>query len=424
MANINDVAKTCIQLLLAEPFYGHYLTGVPKEISEEISTAAVGLMERQMVKLMVNSDFWDGLNEDTRYGLIKHEVLHIVFNHLITQRDYSHKRLFNIAADVVVNQYINKDQLPEGGITFERLEHYKKSHGIEWERDKDVGYYYRQLLKVQQNSNSGTGQGSGQSSDTPMRNPNGDLDLSDLLSEDNSELDKHKFWEAFKELSPAEAKMLEKQMESIFKQSMIRIRGQKVHHYGYMSAGLREKLETKLASLDSVINWKRVLRLFACTSNSSFVKNTLRRPSKRYGTTPGIKVKRRNKLLVVLDTSGSIQMPEVEEFFGEIHQIWRQGSEIYIIECDVKIHKEYPYRGQLPPEIKGRGGNDSTPPIVFANEKYRPDAILFFTDGYVPAPRIDPRCPLLWIISSSGIAIDDPHLDKLQGQKLKIVKSV
>ena len=419
MANINDVAKTCIQLLLAEPFYGHYLTGVPKEISEKIDTAAVGLMERQMIKMMVNSNFWDSLNESTRYGLIKHEVLHIVFNHLITQRDYSHKPLFNIAADVVVNQYINKEQLPEGGITFERLDHLQHEYGIEWKKGMDVGYYYRQLLKVQQNPKSKNKDGNGGSG----KGSNGDLDLSELLKGNHTDLEKHKHWGDFEELSPAEAKMLEKQLEGNFKQCMLRIRGQKVHQYGYMSAELRERLDAKLASLDSVINWKRVLRLFACSSNSSYVKNTLRRPSKRYGTTPGIKVKRRNKLLVVLDTSGSIQMPEVEEFFGEIHQIWRQGSEIYIIECDVKIHKEYPYRGQLPHEIKGRGGNDSTPPIIFANEKYRPDAILFFTDGYVPAPTIDPRSPLLWIISSKGIAIDDPHLDKLQGQKLKIIKT-
>ena len=75
---LDSIAKTSVKILLSEPFYGHFMMGLPKEISENTDTAAVSLMHNQTIKLIVNADFWQSLNDDHRYGLIKHEVLHIV----------------------------------------------------------------------------------------------------------------------------------------------------------------------------------------------------------------------------------------------------------------------------------------------------------------------------------------------------------
>ena len=43
------------------------------------------------------------LNEDHRMGLIKHELLHIFFGHLIIRDKYPDKKLFTIAADLEIN---------------------------------------------------------------------------------------------------------------------------------------------------------------------------------------------------------------------------------------------------------------------------------------------------------------------------------
>ena len=145
---LDEIAKTSIKILLKEPFYGHFMLGMPKELSVETKTAAVGLMNRQVVKLMVNAEFWGKLNLDHRYGLIKHEVLHIVLKHLLTQKNYADKKLYNIAADIVVNQYIKPEQLPTGGITIQRFWALKHQYNIVLEPNKDVGYYYRALKKV------------------------------------------------------------------------------------------------------------------------------------------------------------------------------------------------------------------------------------------------------------------------------------
>lgn len=428
MRPLDEIAKTSIKILLKEPFYGHFMLGMPKEVSDKVGTAAVTLLHKQLVKLMVNPFFWASLGTEHRYGLIKHEVLHIVLKHLLVFKNYSNKNLFNIAADIVVNQYIKASQLPEGGITLQRFWHLQPMYGITLEANKDVGYYYNQLKKAM-------GQDPKMSFETccgvdgqggqcpPPQDPNGydtsPIDLSKLLSEENQELERHKFWNEIEKLSPGELKVLEHQVNNIIKETVNRVQ-HKYKNHGNLPAGLKEMLDQILEEMKPRFNWRRILRLFAASSNSSYLKNTIRRPSKRYGTTPGIKVKRRHRLLLAIDTSGSVQQQELAEFFGEIYHIWRQGAEIFIVECDTHIHSKYPYKGTAPTHIKGRGGTDFTAPIQFANEEYHPDAILYFTDGYAPPPAVQTRYPIMWIMSSNGLKAGEGSWDDLPGKKVKM----
>ena len=93
-------------------------------------------------------------------------------------------------------------------------------------------------------------------------------------------------------------------------------------------------------------SWRRHLRLFAASSRRTRVVNTIKRVSKRYGTRPGIKIKRFQKILVSLATSGSIDIDALELFFGEVHGIWRNGADITVIECACLVPRVYPYRGK------------------------------------------------------------------------------
>ena len=52
----------------------------------------------------------------------------------------------------------------------------------------------------------------------------------------------------------------------------------------------------------------------------------MKRISKRYGTRPGIKIKRYQRLAVAVDTSGSIKENDFVIFFNEIHSMWKQGE--------------------------------------------------------------------------------------------------
>lgn len=412
---IDSISKTSVKLLLAEPFYGHIMLGLPKEISTQTKTAAVQLMNRENIKLLVNEAFWNNLSEPHRYGLIKHELLHIVLKHLFTLKKYPNKSLFNIAADIVVNQYITPEQLPDGGITIDRFDYLKPMYGIELEKEKDVGYYYRMLDQAQKSNAQMPFESAAQETDDPDRQ----CSISDLMSEMNDEMERHKFWKDFDSLTEGERKVAERQTNRIIEETAKRVK-KKYQGYGNLPAGLAEKLEQILQDMKPQFNWRRVLRLFATTSNSTYLKNTIRRPSKRYGTVPGIKVKRSNRLLVGIDTSGSVAQKELLEFFSEIYFIWKQGAEIQVVECDTHIHNTYNYKGKPPNEIHGRGGTDFNEVIAYGNTEYRPDALIYFTDGGAPAPDVAPRYPILWIISSNGIDKDEDHYNDFPGRILQI----
>lgn len=419
MNPIDSISKTSIKLLLSEPFYGHFMMGLPKEISTDTDTAAVALMNRQSIKLMVNKAFWESLSEDHRYGLIKHEMLHIVLKHLFTLKKYTNHVLFNIAADMVVNQYIDKKQLPEGGILLERFAYLEPMYNIKLERNQDVGYYYRQLEKTLKSTPKMNFIQACEAADPHTSQGSSQLLLNPLLIDGHADLSRHKYWKSFDQLSEGERKIAEYQANRMIKQTADRVK-HKYNNFGNLPAGLAEKLALILEDMKPRFNWRRLLRLFATSSNSTFVKNTIRRPSKRYGTVPGLKVKRRNRLLLAIDTSGSIQQDELLDFFSEIYFIWRQGSEIKIVECDTHIHKTYDYKGIPPDQVHGRGGTDFEAPIKYGNQEYRPDALLYFTDGYAAVPKTAPRYPVLWIISSRGLKEGEGIWKELPGKKLKL----
>jgi predicted metal-dependent peptidase len=401
---IEQVSKTTIQLLLKEPFYGHFFTGLLKDVSPKVSTMAVGSTPNKMVKLYVNPTFWTEvlITPELRYGVLKHEILHIVLKHITSMKKYPNKRIFNIAADIVVNQFIERSQLPEGVVLLEQFLELKL------ESNKDVGYYYDKLLKAWNSIIDDNG------------NKHICERLADLMSNGGWAMDMHSLWEEeFEKMTESERKIIDSLINDIVGNVVNRVSTKTI---GNLPLGLQEYIGKLIASLTPTVDWRRFLRIFASSSMRTYIKNTIRRPSKRYGTTPGIKIKNRQKILVAIDTSGSINNQDLKEFFGELYHIWRQKAEIFVVECDTEIHKTYFYKGIAPEEIHGRGGTDFNAPIRYANEKYHADAIIYFTDGYAPVPSTPSRKPILWLISTTGIKSDSDIWNDLPGRKIKMIE--
>lgn len=408
---LEQVSKTTIQLLLKEPFYGHFFTGILKAVTIESPTMAVGVTSNKMVKLYVNPKFWEEelSSPELRYGVLKHEILHIVLKHIIQTKNFSNKRVFNIAADIVVNQFIDRNQLPNGCVLLEQFA------AFNLEKNREVGYYYEKLLKEWHKILELI-----KDKEDRLKLPlnSSQTLLYDLITSNIWQLEMHELWEKeFEKMTESERKIIDSLLNDVLGNAVKRI-GEK--NIGNLPAGIREYIEKMLRSLIPTIDWRRTLRLFAGSSMKTYIKNTIRRPSKRFGTTPGIKIKSRQKILVAIDTSGSINNTDLQEFFGELYHIWRQNAEIFIVECDTHIHHSYFYKGIPPETIHGRGGTDFNAPIEYANNEYLADAIIYFTDGYGPAPIVKNRKPILWLICSSGITEENTIWPTLQGRKIKM----
>lgn len=149
---LEEVTKTSIELLLKEPFYAHFFSALNKEIVSEnsdIRTLAVGLRHKNYV-LLINSDFWQNtlIEKKHRYGVVKHEILHLVFKHLLVSESNKDHLLLNIAMDLVVNQYIDRSQLPKESLFLETFPE------LSLEKDQTYSYYYEKLQQLQQDCQS------------------------------------------------------------------------------------------------------------------------------------------------------------------------------------------------------------------------------------------------------------------------------
>ncbi|MCP4521490.1 MAG: hypothetical protein GY827_07335 [Cytophagales bacterium] len=437
---LEEVNKTSIKLILEEPFYGHFFMGLVKTVDESTPTMAVSLRGKNSLYLLVNPEFWESMSQEERYGVVKHEILHILFKHLFMMDQFGNKYVFNIAADMLINQYILRKQLPEGGVFLEKFP------DLNLDREQTVKYYYDKLTKFIQEQQSidakykpqegeqdqnedgqgQQGQGDGESDSSDNSDSKGDNqskrpynesweNLKPYLDPMHDAQRRHELWDQIKDMSSAERDIIEGALNDYIKGTVERLKS-----YGTLPAGIQSYIDNLLEMMKPNLDWKRALRLFTENSRSTYLNNTLKRASKRYGTVPGIKIRRRQKILVAVDTSGSVSDTDLKEFFSEMYYVWRENAEIIVVECDTDIQHVYHYNGTMPDFVHGRGGTDFNAPIRYANEKVKPDAIVYFTDGYAPIPHEPNRHPILWMICSTGIPEDDETFFEFPGRVVKM----
>jgi predicted metal-dependent peptidase len=392
-----ELGRSIITLLLKEPFYGHLLGSVIRRIGNEVPTAAVALTPRGP-ELIVNPEFFlVELKTQERVAVIKHEALHLVFRHLY-RRD-GNAELFNIAADLVVNQYVQPWPLPDSAVTLADFP------DMDLLPDQTLKWYYDKLSDLHLQMRSG-GALSAPNSAQALRRIMGSTSHSD-----------HRFWaakggfgfqgsdgnpsgaEVGRTFSEALANALESDLERHLIRARDRISSQQ---WVNLPAGIRCEIEQAQARRQPQVDWRRTLRLFASSGYQTKVVPTKRRMSKRFNTFPGLRIKGERSVAVVVDTSGSIDESSLAMFFIEIHGLWRTGAGVVILECDAAVQHSYPYRGQTPIAVHGGGGTAFDPAFEWLrnprNGKF--DACIYLTDGCGPAPQIRPPCPLLWVVTT------------------------
>lgn len=135
-----------------------------------------------------------------------------------------------------------------------------------------------------------------------------------------------------------------------------------------------------------------------------------RRPNRRY-TSFGLYLPMiadghdMGELVVVMDTSMSIQDNDFKAFFGGLHEVCEQlkPKKVHVVCCDTKIQRvdEYTLEGGYNFEnfkVKGRGGTSFVPPFEWIEkQRINPVGLIYFTDleGTFPkASAID----TLWVL--------------------------
>lgn len=431
MDRAQSLSKISKDLMLKEPYYGFFLIMLNKVWRSNLPTAGVS-KHNINYQLAINEEFWNSLTDMHKMGLLKHELLHIAFGHLTSFSSFSNKKLANVAMDMEINQYIDRSWLPgtdltsdefnalkqavkaelkeatENGATREELKAIANKlppRGVMLEDyadlklDKKAGcrYYYDQLLRLQdEKDKNGT---------------TGNQAMDDLLdSIEQGDIPDHSTWEEFDDMTDAEKKLIEKQVQKILQDA----KEQTVKKRGNIPGeieGLIVVEEITKAKFD----WRGYIRRFTGVSTKVFTKKIRRKENRRYEDNPGLKIKMRQHMLLAIDTSGSVSDTELKEFMNEIHHIYKQGVDITVIQCDTSIRSIEPYKGKNEIKVFGRGGTEFDPVLDYYNanlKKYT--SLVYFTDGECYTS-VKPKSKVLWVLSEQSHMNED-----LPGQVIKL----
>lgn len=352
--------------------------------------------------------------------IVCHEIDHIVLNHPTEMirsnptgdREIFHK--FNLAADAAVNDRINAEirtekhmflQQPEGAITSKVLSDMFQLGKIE--AKKDYLYYFNLIRDKESVEEATTGQAR-MMEGKKRKTGNFDCDYEIITAENCAGNINDHDWSLGGDAEDAAAAVKELVNAAV----------------GMMNEEARSLMPGDFMSQVEIINkppqlpWQAILKRYVGTITANKRKTQTRfnrRQPDRFDL-PGRMDDKVLKLVVAIDTSGSVSDPMISKILNEIFSILaKRKHEITVIECDAAIRRIY--RARTPADIKtkvmGRGGTQFSPVIDYINQnKYFRDALLiYFTDGYgehmIPKPRTYRN---LWVVAggAENLSLDEP----------------
>ena len=385
MLKFTELTKQVKNLLFEQPFFGHLLMKLKKEISDKVPTAAVAIDKDTFnVTLIVNPEYWNTLTSPQQLGILHHEILHVAFGHLQVMSRFPNRELANIGMDLEINQYIPKNQLHKDWLHLDQSP-FKE---LNLPPKKGSKFYYDALEEEME------------------KNEEFKKQMQSMMSQGGGT--DHSPWEEYEDMTSQQKKMFDNQQDHNIKETY-KDSGEK--SMGNLPGGLARRLEKLFEKKPEVFNWKQWFRKFMGTIIDVQRKKTYKRPSKRYPDMPGLKTKKRIKLFVSVDTSGSMGNKEIADVFEQIDHIYKAGAEIFVVTWDTVIHDRFMYTGK-PPEAVNGGGGSNIGIAIKEYDKNRKDytAAIHLTDGWVSndVPLLGRH---LFIITSEGQKFDPggPH---------------
>lgn len=180
-------------------------------------------------------------------------------------------------------------------------------------------------------------------------------------------------------------------------------RGEK--SWGSLGGHLKEQI---LASLNAKIDYRKVLKNFRASILSEKKHLTRFKPSRRFGFEyMGSKREFTTKLLLAIDTSGSITNQNLKNFYGVINKFFKYGIEsidVLNFDCELQGEPVSFKKRQTAFTISGRGGTDFQPVFDYAKDHPEYDGVIILTDGYANHPQKKPgtKAKFVWVLPSEA----------------------
>ena len=181
---------------------------------------------------------------------------------------------------------------------------------------------------------------------------------------------------------------------------------QSTTQWGSLSGGMVELIQK---AAEGRIDYRNALRAFRSSILSQKRHLTRMYPSRRFGFEQmGSRYEFTTRLLVAIDTSGSVGSEELGRYFRIITTFFKYGiQEIDVLMFDTDVQGEpvtlkEAQKNKQSFEVKGRGGTNFQSPIDYVANHPDYDGLIIMTDGYAPVPSVPAflKTKLLWVIDN------------------------
>ena len=337
-------------------------------------TAGVRVMHRGNIELLINPEFFLNQSNKERPGLLMHEMLHLMMEHLPKARGIKNKKKGNIAMDIEINQLIPEEWLPAGACHPQSM---KTPLPL-----KDIWEIYYNLLPDPPEDKDGEG---GDPGDGPM--------------------DDHDVWETGTADEEKARQAIEQAVERAIEDT------ERNKGAGHVPRQARELMEAMRKRQQ--VPWEQLFASYIgrkVTFNRSY---TRKRPSRRLGLLSAGKMNSMGpEILFMTDVSGSVSDNEYSRVLTEaVHATRQFPDKVSMAFFDWEVFKDEVKLGDQKtiPRRPGNGGTNFEAAFVYA-AKRKPDLLIVLTDGECGPPSTNPGCPVMWVITGE----DNPVLPGLR----------
>lgn len=372
-----------------EPFWGSLFASLPRSVDDGMRSIGLKPLGETAVQLAYHPDWLEVQPEYELREAIRHELCHLLLGHPFQGDIEVLPYFYHLACDVVVNRVFQEQGLSQAPSPFAELPEFRE---VLHHSARAIAILLQKIWRAE--ISNGTEATRWVAVEHTTRHAR----------------DRHIYWAELNRIS------------SVIKPWWMQWKSEAQFHLSKQisssTSWWRHELENAYY-LHNTPPWRQILRRFISSTARTRLKHTLHRPSKRYGTRPGIKISARQSLWVAIDTSGSISQPDLNLFFQSLEPIYRMGIQLTVLESDLAIRRRYPFTGRAPAEVFGRGGT-CWDPVLEAATSERPDGVIYFTDGLAAAPQHPCRVPLLWMIAPDGISPGEGVWNSLPGSVVKM----
>jgi predicted metal-dependent peptidase len=408
--------KAKIQVQIKNPFFAFLSMSIRfHEVdAKDLQSASMGIDARG--NCYYCKEFIDKITDEELVGVLLHETLHLGFLHMLRRGTRDHP-MFNVAIDIAVNNILvnNGYRLPAGGLipSYNQIDlgsgcilkdlDKKNAEQIYDELDKQVkkiSQKMKGIFKMFDDHMEGAGE---EEEDGKGKKKKGILKGSKMP------------------LSTAQQLALEKEWTQ---------KAQDAATLAKMKGNLPNGMELFLGKLhEAKINWRTLLRQQiqnAIPYDQEYSVCSKKSRCAGYYI-PGY-LKDSIKVLVAVDTSGSIGEKERVDFISEIcgmAKAFKTQIEMIFLTHDTQVHDDIKMENGKIAKIQemkfhGGGGTSHEPVMDYITKKHRDTKLaVFLTDGYSDLNEFDMnkfRFNKIFVISEGGSA------DQLKSKRCKTIK--